>query len=68
MNLSDQEMQWVRVRITRSQLLDSTDWVTARARDQGRPVPPEWLAYRQALRDVTDQPDPSAIVWPAMPG
>ena len=26
-----------------------------------------WAAYRQALRDVTNQPDPFTIQWPTMP-
>lgn len=28
----------------------------------------EWLAYRQALRDITSQPDfPGSVVWPVKP-
>lgn len=58
---------WVRIRFQRDQLLSATDWVTLRAQEQGTPVPQEWLDYRQALRDITDQPDPLAIVWPIPP-
>jgi hypothetical protein len=28
---------------------------------------PEWIAYRQALRDITDQQDPFNIIWPIKP-
>jgi len=27
----------------------------------------EWVAYRQALRDLTTQTDPFNITWPASP-
>lgn len=61
------ERLWVRVRTQRAKLLAESDWVTARALDQGTPVPPEWVAYRQALRDITNQPDPRQLAWPALP-
>ncbi|MGG4054103.1 phage tail assembly chaperone [Delftia tsuruhatensis] len=41
--------------------------MTLRAQETGEPMPAPWLAYRQALRDITDQPDPLAIVWPTAP-
>lgn len=56
---------WAKVRARRDALLAASDWVTLRAQETGAPVPPEWLAYRQALRDVTQQQDPEAIEWPA---
>jgi hypothetical protein len=31
------------------------------------PTKEVWAAYRQALRDVTLQPDPFNIVWPTPP-
>lgn len=58
---------WAAVRRRRDGLLARSDWVILRAADQGTPVPPEWLAYRQALRDVTDQSDPLNIIWPTPP-
>lgn len=67
MKLSDEEMQWALVKIERAQRLISTDWVVLRAQDQGTPVPQEWRAYRQALRDITEQTDPFAIQWPQAP-
>ncbi len=57
---------WAEVRAERDALLKSTDWT------QLPDVPAEtrnrWAAYRQALRDITDQPDPFNIVWPVAPG
>lgn len=49
-------------------LLERCDWVAARAFETGEPVPPAWLAYRQALRDITEQPGfPDSITWPTPP-
>lgn len=57
---------WADVRAQRDALLKSTDWT------QLPDVPVEtrerWAAYRQALRDITDQSDPFNIVWPVAPG
>ncbi|KFJ11005.1 hypothetical protein DR66_2790 [Delftia acidovorans] len=63
----DLEQEWEKVRYTRARLLSACDWVTLRAQETGEPVPAPWMAYRQALRDITDQPDPLAIVWPTPP-
>jgi len=55
------------IRNTRTQLLKATDWVmTADSPITGssRVI---WLAYRQALRDVTNQPDLLNIIWPTPP-
>ena len=62
------DRSWAAVRVLRDRRLAETDWVTLRAQEHGTPVPPEWLTYRQALRDITEQPDPFSIVWPAAPG
>jgi hypothetical protein len=58
---------WAAVRLERDTRLAACDWVALRAQERGEPVPPEWLAYRQALRDITQQPDPAAIAWPVAP-
>ncbi|WP_034387314.1 phage tail assembly chaperone [Comamonas composti] len=58
---------WHLVRIRRDTLLTESDWRLARAMEAGEPLSPEWRAYRQALRDVTDQADPLVIVWPMPP-
>ena len=56
---------WGEIREIRDTLLTETDWVS------GDDVPTEhktkWQAYRQALRDVTNQNDPYNITWPTAP-
>ena len=55
-------------RSKRDRLLTESDWVTIRATDTGDPVPTEWLDYRQALRDITEQTGfPEEIEWPQEP-
>jgi uncharacterized protein YjiS (DUF1127 family) len=60
------ETEWPLVRQNRNQLLQASDWT------QLPDVPIEtkeaWAVYRQALRDVTLQPDPFNITWPQPPG
>lgn len=63
----DLAQAWAAVRAQRDARLAACDWVTLRAQETGDPVPGRWLAYRQALRDITDQADPLAIVWPTPP-
>jgi len=57
-------------RTTRNQLLAESDWTQlpdARAA-MGAEKASEWDNYRQALRDITDQPGyPSEIIWPVKP-
>lgn len=57
---------WDDVRRKRSPLLLEADWRIQRAEDQGADVA-QLRAYRQALRDVTTQPDPNNVTWPAVP-
>ena len=61
------ERLWAQARARRDRLLAACDWVVTRAQERGEPVPPQWLAYRQALRDITEQPDPEQIQWPVAP-
>lgn len=58
---------WQGVRNERNRRLTDSDWIVSRSTESGVPVPAEWVAYRQALRDITDQPDPLNITWPAPP-
>ena len=52
----------------RDRLLLECDWVSNRARDRGEAIPEDWLAYREALRAVPEQPGfPTAIDWPTPP-
>jgi hypothetical protein len=50
----------------RNQLLIETDWT--QLPDVPENIKSEWVAYRQALRDVPQQPDfPYNIIWPDKP-
>lgn len=60
--------KWAEIRKQRDIKLQDSDWVTIKALETGQEVSPEWIAYRQALRDVTLQPDPFNITWPPAPG
>ena len=52
------------VRKQRNALLVACDWTQL----PDAPVDAgEWAAYRQALRDITDQSDPFNIIWPEEP-
>lgn len=58
--------QWASVRAEQRQKLYESDW-TCSVTDYEVPNKAEWVTYRQALRDVTKQPDPFNIVWPTPP-
>ena len=52
----------------RDALLAKTDWVVIKSLEQGQEIPAEWKDYRQALRDITLQPEfPAQITWPQPP-
>lgn len=56
--------QWNVVRTDRNQFLSACDWTQL----PDAPVDATaWAAYRQELRDITNQPDPFNIVWPQEP-
>ena len=56
--------QWNVVRAERNKLLADCDWTQL----PDAPVDAAaWAVYRQALRDVTTQANPFAIVWPQGP-
>ena len=58
------------VRLRRNQLLTDSDWtdtLSAKAR-LGEAKYNEWQVYRQALRDITAQPNfPTDVTWPSPP-
>ena len=57
--------QWANIRSERNAKLAACDWTQL----PDAPVDASiWSAYRQELRDVTDQADPFNIVWPVEPG
>ncbi len=56
------------IRAKRERLLQETDWTLLRALETGDSVPTEWSVYRQALRDVPQQPGfPEDVEWPELP-
>lgn len=57
---------WTAVRAERIPLLSEADHRINAALDQGEDATP-LRAYRQALRDVTEQDDPLNVTWPAKP-
>lgn len=61
------EAQWAYVRRDRDYRLIQTDWIVTKSLEAGTAVPTEWVVYRQALRDVTNQEDPFNITWPVKP-
>jgi len=61
------EAQWYVVRYQRNVLLAGTDWTQLTDVALTNTQTADWATYRQALRDVTLQTDPFAIVWPNQP-
>lgn len=60
-----EQTQWPVVRSQRNALLSASDWT--QLPDVPLATKETWAAYRQALRDITDQSDPFNIVWPVQP-
>lgn len=63
----DTDMAWAAVRSERDRRMAETDWVVTKAQETKSAVSQAYLSYRQALRDITKQPDPTNIKWPAKP-
>lgn len=62
------EEKAIQVRLQRDALLAACDWVVVRSQELGEPVPQEWASYRQALRDIPEQPGfPENVEWPEPP-
>jgi hypothetical protein len=55
------------VRSERNSILDDTDYMVIKALEAGTTLSDEWVNYRQALRDITNQSDPLNITWPTKP-
>lgn len=67
--LPNDELAWEEVRAERLRLLRESDWTDLVSAEK-RLAPEElkaWQDYRQDLRDITVQPDPLVIAWPAAP-
>lgn len=61
----DFEVVWPTIRARRDVLLAQSDWT--QLPDVPLATKTAWAEYRQALRDITNQPDPTNIVWPVAP-
>lgn len=60
----ENDTKWVMVRTERNHRLMMCDWTQL----SDAPVDATaWAAYRQELRDITNQPDPFNITWPQEP-
>lgn len=54
------------VRLDRNRLLAETDW--SQAADTPQAIKDKYVSYRQALRDIPQQPGfPGNITWPTKP-
>jgi hypothetical protein len=58
--------QWRNVKEGRNQQLAASDWICS-VSDFAHPKKDAYLVYRQALRDITSQANPFALVWPQVP-
>ena len=61
------QSQWSKVRAQRDALLQACDWTQLPDVPLDTEQKQAWVAYRQALRDVTSQADPYNIEWPVAP-
>lgn len=61
------EMQWGFIRSERDGLLAQTDYTDLPNTPITEECKNQFLAYRQSLRDITNQPDPYNIIWPQIP-
>lgn len=59
--------KWEAVRSRRNRELEACDWTQLPDVPLFAAKVAEWAVYRQALRDVTNQPDPFHVVFPAKP-
>jgi hypothetical protein len=59
--------KWVTIKAKRDKLLSESDWIVTKSLELGIPVPPQWINYRQILRDITLINDPDKVVFPSLP-
>lgn len=59
--------RWADVRADRNARLAASDWTQLADVPLDADGRTAWAVYRQALRDITTQPDPWAIDWPSLP-
>lgn len=61
------EFCWIDCRAHRDILLARCDWTQTPDNALSPEKRAEWVAYRQALRDITNAPSPHAVIWPQAP-
>lgn len=59
--------KWCVVRSIRTDLLNGSDYTQLSDAPMNTEQKAAWAVYRQALRDITLQSDPFALVWPTDP-
>ncbi len=64
-NASITEKKWKDIRERRNLLLLESDWTQLNDAQIGNKS--EWTYYRQELRDITNNPNVDALVWPVKP-
>lgn len=64
---ADIAARWARIRRQRDQLLANSDWTALPSTPMADELRATWQTYRQALRDITAQPDPYDVIWPTAP-
>jgi hypothetical protein len=62
-----ERLKWDEIRTERNRLLDGSDFTRLDDAPITSEKRAEWATYRQALRDITLQTNPFAIVWPTDP-
>lgn len=64
----DYPLTMASAKIARNIRLEKSDITVIRYTEAGLAVPPEWVAYRQALRDITNTfTTPADVVFPDPP-
>ena len=61
--------KWANIRTRRNRELTESDWVVVKAKEEhaNASIDSNWIDYRTALRDITEQSDPDNITWPTKP-
>lgn len=58
---------WENIRSRRDVELKDSDWTQLPDSPFTEEKKTEWSVYRQQLRDITNQLDPTSIIWPTKP-
>lgn len=61
------QAQWARTRKTRNLKLCECDWTQVADVALTSAEVTQWQTYRQELRDITSQSDPTDVTWPIEP-